>query len=146
MTLNVPFFGTIMYMAQVIQRFLNKENPFQVYGYDQTRAFNYIDDAVNGTITAMESFNTNGEILHIGDMESEISIEELVYFIGELLGFKGTYQRQAAHSGSVSRRCPDTSKAEKLIGYKPQTQWKNGVEKTVNWYKDYLLEGGDVFE
>ena len=30
------------------------ENPFKIYGADQTRAFNHIDDAVNGTVLAME--------------------------------------------------------------------------------------------
>ena len=46
----------------------------------------------------MESKNTNGEIFHIGDMNSEITIEELVHFIGDLMNYKGTYERQEAHS------------------------------------------------
>jgi UDP-glucose 4-epimerase/UDP-glucuronate decarboxylase len=133
-------------IPQVVQRFLDNENPFKVYGYDQTRAFNFIEDAVNGTIGAMESEQTNGEILHIGDMNSEITIEKLVHYIGELIGFDGEYERHEAHSGSVSRRCPDTSKAEKLIGYKPETGWKEGVKITVDWYVDYLKSGKNVFE
>jgi len=141
-----PRMGFKHVIPQVVQRFLDGENPFKVYGYNQTRAFNYIDDAVKGTITAMESSKTNGEVLHLGDPNSEISIEELVHYIGELLNFKGEFNRKAAHSGSVSRRCPDISKAEKLIGYKPEIQWKKGVKDTVSWYQNYLTEGGDVFE
>jgi len=141
-----PRMGFKHVIPQVVQRFLKGENPFKVFGFDQTRAFNFIDDAVRGTIDAMESEKTNGEILHIGDMNSEITIEELVHYIGSLIEYKGQYERQEAHSGSVSRRCPDTSKAEKLIGYKPAVGWKNGVKKTVDWYVDYLESGKNVFE
>lgn len=141
-----PRMGFKHVIPQVVQRFLKEERPFKVYGFDQTRAFNFIDDAVRGTIDAMESENTNGEILHIGDMNSEITIEELVHYIGSLIGFDGEYERQDAHSGSVSRRCPDTFKAEKLIGYKPTIDWKEGVKGTVDWYVDYLKSGKNVFE
>lgn len=141
-----PRMGFKHVIPQVVQRFLKNETPFKVYGFDQTRAFNYISDAVAGTIGAMESADTNGEILHIGDMQSEITIEELIHYIGKLMGFEGEYERQGAHSGSVSRRCPDTSKAQKMIGYSAKVQWEEGVKKTVDWYVDYLKSGSDVFE
>lgn len=141
-----PRMGFKHVIPQVVQRFLNNEDPFKVYGFDQTRAFNYIDDAVTGTIDAMESTDTNGEILHIGDMESEITIEQLIHFMGDLMGYKGTYERQGAHSGSVSRRCPDTSKAENMIGYTPKVHWEEGVKKTVDWYVNYIQSGKNVFE
>lgn len=141
-----PRMGFKHVIPQVVQRFLKNEDPFKVYGFDQTRAFNYIDDAVSGTIGAMESEKANGEILHIGDMKSEITIEELVHYIGELMNYRGSYERQEAHSGSVSRRCPNTAKAEKMIGYTPRTQWKEGVKNTVNWYVDYIKSGKNIFE
>ena len=141
-----PRMGFKHVIPQVIQRFLKEEDPFKVFGHNQTRSFNFIDDAVSGTIGAMESKNTNGEIFHIGDMNSEITIEELVHFIGDLMNYKGTYERQESHSGSVSRRCPNTQKAERVFGYKPLVNWKDGVSKTVNWYIDYINSGKDVFE
>jgi UDP-glucose 4-epimerase len=141
-----PRMGFKHVIPQVIQRFLKEEDPFKVFGHNQTRSFNFIDDAVSGTIGAMESKNTNGEIFHIGDMNSEITIEELVHFIGDLMNYKGTYERQEAHSGSVSRRCPNTQKAERVFGYKPLVNWKDGVSRTVNWYIDYINSGKDVFE
>jgi nucleoside-diphosphate-sugar epimerase len=62
------------------------------------------------------------------------------------MNYNGTYKMAPAASGSVSRRCPDTSKAKQLLGYEPQTFWREGVSKTVEWYKDYLKSGKDVFE
>lgn len=141
-----PRMGFKHVIPQVVQRFLNNEDPFKVFGHNQTRSFNFIDDAVIGTIGAMESKNTNGEIFHIGDMNSEITIEELVHYIGDLMNYKGNYESQEAHSGSVSRRCPNTQKAERVFGYKPKVKWKDGVSKTVKWYVDYICSGKDIFE
>lgn len=140
-----PRMGFKHVIPQVTQRFLDGEDPFEVFGAEQTRSFNYIDDAVQGTILAMEHENSAGEIFHIGDTD-EITIEELVHYIGTLCDFKGQYVKEAAHSGSVSRRCPDITKAQTVLGYQPAVKWKVGVEKTVQWYLNYLKTGGDVFE
>ncbi len=141
-----PRMGFKHVIPQVVQRFIKGEEPFKIFGYNQTRSFNFIDDAVSGTILAMESKNTNGEIFHIGDMNSEITIEELIKFIGDLMSYNGNYIKQGAHSGSVSRRCPNTQKAKKVLGYNPIIKWKEGVKKTVNWYKDYIKSNKDIFE
>ena len=141
-----PRMGFKHVIPQVIQRFLNNEAPFKIFGYDQTRSFNYIDDAVLGTVLAMETPNTNGEIFHIGDMTEEIKIEELVRYIGNILGYNGSFEMVSAPSGSVSRRCPDTSKAHRLLGYEPKVTWTAGVEKAVDWYVEYLKSGKNVFE
>lgn len=141
-----PRMGFKHVIPQLVKRFLDKEEPFEVFGGDQTRAFNFISDAVQGTVGAMESDKSNGEIFHIGDMRSEIKIRELVYFIGEQLGFEGTYTEQGDHSGSVSRRCPDVSKAKEVLGYEPKVDWKEGVEQTMSWYKNYYNSNKEIFE
>ncbi|RQO67584.1 hypothetical protein DBR43_23975 [Pedobacter sp. KBW06] len=141
-----PRMGFKHVIPQVTQRFLKNEDPFKIYGYDQTRSFNYIDDAVNGTVLAMETPGVSGEIFHIGDMTDELKIEELIKYIGELMDYKGTYEYESAPSGSVSRRCPDISKAQKMLGYDPKTSWKVGVKNTIEWYVNYINTGGDVFE
>lgn len=141
-----PRMGFKHVIPQVIQRFLSGEQDFKIYGYNQTRAFNFITDAVNGTFCAMESENTNGVIIHIGDMNAEITIDELVTYIGKLIDYKGEYTYVDAPEGSVSRRCPDTSLATELFGYKPQVEWKLGVKHTVEWYRNYFMLGGKVYE
>lgn len=141
-----PRMGFKHVIPQVVQRFLDGEDPFKIYSFDQTRSFNFIDDAVMGTILAMNSHQSNGQIYHIGDMNAEITIEELVTYIGELTSFNGEFQRVEAISGSVSRRCPDTRKAEKELGYKTSIHWKDGVRETVEWYRNYIHSGGNIFE
>lgn len=141
-----PRMGFKHVIPQVVQRFFNHESPFKIYGFDQTRAFNYVDDAVRGTIQAMESEKANGEIFHIGDDRSEITIEELVRYIGQICGYQGEYAYGEQHSGSVNRRCPDIGKARKILNYSPTVDWTLGVEQTVKWYLEYYNTGKHVFE
>ncbi len=139
-----PRMGFKHVIPHIVQRFRNNENPFKLYGHDQTRSFNYIDDAVEGTVLTMEK-GGNGEVYHIGSME-EITIEELVKYTGELLGFKDEYVYAPTYPGSVARRCPDITKATKELGYEAKVDWKTGLEKTVKWYNDYLDANTELHE
>ncbi len=131
-----PNMGFRHVIPHLIERFRRKEEPFKIYGHDQTRAFNYIDDAVLGTILAAEK-GENMNIYHIGS-EEEITIEELTMFIGDYYKFDGNYEFSETFPGSVSRRCPNITKAKKVLGYLPVVKWKEGVLRTINWYEDYL--------
>ncbi len=128
-------------IPHIVERFVkDPDGPIKIYGHDQTRAFCFVDDAVSGTVLAMESKMTNGQIYHIGKDE-EISIKELYLFIGEILGYKGDYEDAITYPGSVNRRCPEINKARNDFGYNPQIDWQEAVEKTVIWYKDYFESG-----
>ena len=131
-----PMMGFRHVIPHLAERFMKGETPFLIYGHDQTRAFNYIEDAVEGTILAAEK-GRSGEIYHIGDSD-EISIETLTRFVGEIFDYAGPYESAETFPGSVSRRCPDISKATREIGYRPKTSWQNGVRKTIEWYQAHL--------
>jgi nucleoside-diphosphate-sugar epimerase len=131
-----PRMGFKHVIPHLVQRFLAGESPFKIYGHDQTRSFNYIDDAIEGTLLAMEN-GSSGEIYHIGD-STEITIEQLVKFVGDQFEYGGVYEFAPTYPGSVSRRCPDITKANHELGYFPKVEWRDGVKATVNWYKAYL--------
>lgn len=139
-----PNMGFRHVIPHLVERFLQKEEPFLVYGHDQTRAFNYIDDAVKGTVLAAEK-GKSGEIYHLGS-EQEISIEELTKYVGSILKFKGNYQMAPTFPGSVSRRCPNIDKAKSELGYYWQTDWKVGVANTVEWYIREISKNKNQFE
>ena len=122
------------------ERFVKNNKNHKIYGHDQTRAFCYIDDAVQGTIQAMESKKTNGEIYHIGNPQ-EISMETLTTYIGNLLNYRGEYIPAITYPGSVSRRCPDISKASEDFGFEPINTWEQAVRLTSEWYQAYFREG-----
>ena len=133
-----PMMGFRHVIPHLVERFQKNESPFLIYGHDQTRSFNFIDDAVLGTVLAVEK-GTNKEIYHIGDSD-EISIETLTKFVGQQLNYEGEYEYAPTFPGSVSRRCPDISKAIKDLGYIPQIDWQTGLKKTIQWYLSYLAD------
>ena len=140
-----PRMGFKHVIPHLVQRFLSNESPFKIYGYDQTRSFSYISDSVDGTILAMENDNSNGQIYHIGSSE-EITIEELIKETGRLLKFRGKYENAPTFPGSVSRRCPDITKAKKQLGFNPKVSWKEGLKETVKWYENFYKTGSESFE
>ena len=139
-----PRMGFKHVIPHLAQRFAKGENPFKVYGHDQTRAFCYIDDAIEGTVAAMEN-GSNGSTFHIGT-DQEITIDTLIRYVGSLYNFQGQYENAPTYPGSVSRRCPDITKAKNELGYLPQVDWKEGVKATIDWYATYLEKGNEVFE
>ena len=132
-----PDMGFKHVIPHLVERFINNESPFRMYGYNQTRAFSFIDDTVEGSVLAMESNNAAGKIFHIGSSD-EISIETLIKAVGNIIGYDGDYIEAPTYPGSVSRRCPDISKARDILGYEPKVNWKDGLQLTVNWYKNYF--------
>jgi UDP-glucose 4-epimerase len=140
-----PRMGFKHVIPHLVQRFLDNESPFLIYGHDQTRAFNYITDAVEGTVLAMEHADSNGEIYHIGTME-EITIEELIKTTGAFFNYEGVYENAPTYPGSVARRCPDITKAKNQLGYTPKVKWEDGLKTTLQWYKDFYESGKKSFE
>lgn len=140
-----PRMGFKHVIPHLVERFLKNESPFLIYGSKQTRAFCYIDDAVTGTVLAMENEISNGQIYHIGT-EEEISIEQLVKETGKYLGYTGKFKEAPTFPGSTERRCPDITKASTHLGYNPKFTWKVGLFKTLDWYKDFFQSNQSAFE
>ena len=140
-----PRMGFNHVIPHLVIRFRNGEDPFKVYGHDQTRDFCYITDAVEGTVLAMETPGTNGQIYHLGT-QVEISIGELIHYTGELMNFRGSYINAPTYPGSVSRRSPDITKAKKQLGFSAKVPWKEGLQRTVDWYNQYFDSGKTVPE
>jgi UDP-glucose 4-epimerase len=138
-----PDMGFKHVIPHLVERFVNNESPFRMYGHNQTRAFSYIDDTVEGTVLAMESNMAAGEIFHIGSSQ-EVSIEELIRAVGEIMGYSGKYVEAPTYPGSVSRRCPDISKARRVFGYDPKIDWKVGLLPTVEWYRGYFSKNNSA--
>lgn len=129
-------------IPHIVERFVRSEtSSFKIYGHDQTRAFCYVGDAVAGTVGAMESTKSSGHIYHIG-RDEEISMKTLTTYIGDLMGYSGTYEDAMTYPGSVARRCPNIQKAKLHFGYTPEVDWKRAVRMTVEWYREYFEAGG----
>ena len=132
-----PRMGVNHAIPAIITRLMKEENPFKVYGAHETRAFCYIDDAVEATFRVAESVKCNDEIIHIGNPSEEIRIDNLTRLIAKLLKKDGiNFIDQEGLSASVSRRCPDISKLKDFTGFYNSTSLEEGISKTIDWYKE----------
>lgn len=146
---NIPFtivryhnvYGPRMGFLHVIPEMLvkiSKQKVVEVASPEHTRSMCFIDDAVEMTIKACEKNSTNKEILNIGNQDQEISIINLTKTIAEVLGKEIEIKTLPNTEGSPSRRCPDITKINNMIGYLPKVKIKDGIKKTYEWYKDKL--------
>jgi len=101
----------------------------------ETRAFCYIDDAVDGIITMAENGET-GNIYHLGK-EEEVRIIDLIRGIANSLNIELEIKHGDLQPGGTPRRCPDITKL-KTLGYKPEIDLAEGLKKTISWYINYF--------
>jgi GDP-L-fucose synthase len=65
----------------------------------------------------------------------EIRIRDLVALICRLMGFRGEVVWNDAMPDGQPRRCLDTSRAERLFGFRATTSFEEGLKRTVEWYR-----------
>jgi GDP-L-fucose synthase len=103
-----------------------------------TREFLYVDDCVEGLLLAAESYD-GAEPVNLGSGE-EIAIRDLAGLIAELTGFQGQLSWDTSRPNGQPRRRLDVSRAEKLFGFRATTTLREGLERTIAWYRRSSLE------
>jgi len=129
-----PRMGGRHVIPEFIARAQRKEDPFDIVGGHETRAFCYIDDAIEATCRVAVTPACHGEIVHIGNAAEEIRITELATLVMDLMGHQAKLKEQGSRSGSVLRRCPDTTKLQRLTGFASVVNLREGLSRTVEWY------------
>jgi nucleoside-diphosphate-sugar epimerase len=139
------FYGPDMGYEHVIPQFVSKmkalsressaeEIDFETQGTgEDTRAFCYIDDAIDGIILCATK-GVSGEIYNIGT-EDEVSIGNLAEQISDELQVRIRIKGGKLSPGSTKRRCPDITRI-RALGYEPKVSLREGLSKTIAWYID----------
>ncbi|NMB57360.1 GDP-L-fucose synthase [Candidatus Beckwithbacteria bacterium] len=99
-----------------------------------TREFLYVEDAAQGIILATEKYN-EGEPVNLGS-SFEISIKKLAETIKEEVGFEGKIIWDHTKPDGQLRRKLDVAKAKKYFNFESKTDFKKGLKKTIDWYKE----------
>jgi GDP-L-fucose synthase len=98
-----------------------------------TREFLYVEDAVEGIWLATTRYE-DPEPVNLGTGD-EISIRELAELVAELTGFEGTIVWDTSKPNGQPRRKLDVSRAEERFGFRAATQFREGLERTIAWYR-----------
>jgi nucleoside-diphosphate-sugar epimerase len=135
-----PRMGFKHVIPHIIERIHKGGNPIKIYGAEQTRAFCFCTDASEGTVRALESDISDQQVYHIGNGD-EITIDTLTRTIGMIMAYNGSYENAPTYPGSVSRRCPDITKAKTELAYLPKVSLEEGLRQTVAWYRSFFDSG-----
>lgn len=103
-----------------------------------SREFLYVEDAAEAIVLAAERYNKPDPV-NIGS-GSEITIRDLADMIAEISGFKGSIEWDAAKPDGQPRRCLDISRARDEFGFQAHTDFRTGIEKTIDWYRDHGMQ------
>lgn len=97
-----------------------------------SREFLYVEDAARAIVMATEQYN-QPEPVNLGS-GMEITIRNLLELIAELTGFQGEIIWDTTKPDGQPRRSLDTSRAKQAFGFQAQTDFREGLRKTIDWY------------
>jgi len=98
-----------------------------------TREFLYVDDCVEGLALAAERYD-GAEPVNLGTGE-EIAITDLAELVRDATGFEGVIRWDTSRPNGQPRRRLDTSHAKELFGFTAAVPLREGVARTVDWFR-----------
>jgi len=123
--------------GRVVSNFINQclENkPITIYGDgSQTRSLCYIDDMVEALIRLMNQTDTIGPV-NLGN-PFELPVEDIALFIKEVTRSSSNLVYKELPQDDPMIRCPDITKAKRLLGWEPQVQLNKGILLTTEYFK-----------
>lgn len=110
-----------------------KKKFIEVWGTgDASREFLYVQDAARGIVLAAKLYD-GAEPVNLGSGQ-EIKIKDLVKLICKIMDYRGRIRWDKTKPDGQPRRCLDTSRAEKVFGFKAKTNFAAGLRKTIAWF------------
>jgi len=121
------------------------DQPMPIHGDGtQTRPFAHVSDAVAATLRILDAPYAEGEVVNVGAAD-HLSIVNLAYLVWRLAGARRRPQLRFVPYTDFSRgyedprqRRVDTTKAECLLGFRPETDLSRGMQLQVDWFRDRL--------
>jgi UDP-glucose 4-epimerase len=108
-----------------------------IYGDgEQSRDFTFIQNVVHGNLLASEApaERVSGKVFNIAT-GNRVTLNQTVEILRRATGYTGEVRYAAERSGDVKHSLADISRAKESFGYEPLVNFKEGIERTVAWYK-----------
>jgi GDP-L-fucose synthase len=123
-------------IPDLIRKMLESSDRVVLWGDGSpTREFLYVEDCVDGLALAGERYD-GADPVNLGTGE-EISIRELAELIAGLTGFGGEIEWDTSMPNGQPRRSLDASRARELFGFEARTPLREGLERTIAWYREH---------
>ena len=124
----------------MIRRAVEREDPYVVWGDgNDIKDFIYIDDFINGMIASFVHFG-GGEEINIAS-GFEITIKEIIKIIFEIEELHDVELHfDASKPSMIPKRLIDIHKIQKRTDFTPKIKMRDGLLRTINWYKEFYSE------
>lgn len=122
-----------------IQSVLKNHSPNIDGDGEQTRDFTFVENAVQANVKAMLAPNDDAwnNVYNVAVGE-RVSINELFKLITELAGIDIKPVHRETRAGDIRDSLADISKSKKMLGYEPSVYFKDGLEQTINWFRQHM--------
>lgn len=143
---NFPVVVLRLYLTYGPKQDINRFIPIIIYSCvkkinfpcstgSQYRDFIYIDDLTDAIIKSLLSKKLIGEILNIGTGKPKKLKDIIIFLTKTLRGGKPIFGKIKIRKDEIKNLYPDVKKMKKLIKWYPRTEFRNGLLKTINYYK-----------
>ncbi len=106
------------------------------------RDFTYVKNVVDANTRALEAEGVSGEVFNVG-CGATTSLNEVVEILRELLQTEGDIRHGPERPGDIRRSLAGIDKARRMLGYVPRVPAREGIERTVTWYRNEGRSAGD---
>lgn len=123
-------------LAKFCRAMLRGEQPTIFGDGEQSRDFTYIDNVVHANLLAAHApaEKVSGQVMNVA-MGTRITLNDTFACLRELTGYSGAAAYGAARAGDIRDSLADTGLARERMGFEPLVDFKEGLRRTVQWYR-----------
>ncbi len=119
-------------------RLMDAGRPIPMFGDGTSqRDYTYIDDILAGVTASLDLARSNPgtyEVINLGESRT-VSLTEMIQVVAEEMGVDPVIDQLPPQPGDVERTYADVSRARRLLGYAPTTDFRDGVREFVTWFR-----------
>src|SRR5437588_646311 len=129
-----PRMGNAHVIPQFINRILDREDPFAIYGAHQSRAFCYVSDAIEATVRLMRLEDEDPVITNVGNDTETVTAVELAHMLFAIADVSPQLRLLSPPPGSPDQRQPDLTILRQRTGFVPKVPLNTGLRQTFEWH------------
>jgi UDP-glucose 4-epimerase len=118
-----------------VSRMLKGQRPVIFGDGEQSRDFCFIENVVNANFLAAEAPRVQGEVVNVACGE-RTTLNAIVADLNKLLGTNLEPEYQPERKGDVKHSLADISETQRVLGYRPQVFFAEGLRRSIEWYRE----------
>ena len=129
-------------LAKFCTRMMAGETPTIFGDGSQSRDFTYIENTVGGNLLAAEApaERVAGRVMNMAT-GSRITLNDVVEELRGITGYAGEVIYGPERNGDIKHSLADIGLAKELLGYEPVVDFREGLKRTVDWYRETAAKG-----